>query len=286
MNNQDEHLVSTPGMLAYSGLAIAFLITFFPVMKNLFQTWLTSDDNSHGLLILPLSLYIVWNHRHAIQKAKIIPGRGGMFWVTTATLLYLFGHLASILTVGYLSFVLTIWAVVWSLYGKEIFRVLCFPMVFLLLMIPVPSQFYSMATIPLQLIVTKYSALIISLCDISVLREGNVLHLPHQSLQVVQACSGLRSLMALVTLCAIFAYLTLTSNLLRSILVVSSIPAAIIVNIVRVVSMVLAFQLWNLDLSKGLAHTIFGVGIFFLALMIIILFRGILAKWDVPSTAA
>ena len=286
MNNQDKHTVSTTGIIAYTGLASAFLIAFFPVLKNLFQTWLASDDNSHGLLILPLSLYVVWNHRNEIKNANIIPGRGGIFFVTTATMLYLFGHLARISTISNLSFILAIWAVVWSLFGKEIFRILFFPMAFLLLMIPVPSQFYSMATIPLQLIVTKFSALIISLCDISVLREGNLLHLPHQSLQVVQACSGLRSLMVLVTLCAIFAYLTMTSNFLRSILVVSSVPAAILVNIVRVVSMVLFFQLWNLDLSKGMAHTIFGVVIFFWALMIIILFRGILAKWDVPSTAA
>lgn len=286
MNNQNKQSVSTLIVLAYTGLAVAFLITFFPVMKNLFQGWLASDDNSHGFLIIPLSLYIVWTRRHAIKKANIIPGRGGIFFVTLATMLYLFGHLARISTISSLSFVLTIWAAVWSLFGKEIFRILCFPMAFLLLMIPVPSQFYSMATIPLQLIVSKYSAMIISICDISILREGNVLYLPRQSLQVVQACSGLRSLMVLVTLCAIFAYLTLTSNLLRSILVVCSIPAAIVVNIVRVVSMVLFFQFWNLDLSKGLAHTIFGVSIFLLAMMIILALRGLLSKWDVPSKNA
>lgn len=286
MNNQNQYSVSTPWMLACIGLAVAFIIAFFPVLKNLFQTWLASGDNSHGLLILPLSLYIVWHHRHAIKKNKINPGGGGIFWVTTATVIYLFGHFARISTISNLSLVLTIWAVVWSLFGKEIFRILSFPMVLLFLMIPVPSQFYSMATIPLQLMVSKISTFIISICDISILREGNVLHLPQQSLQVVQACSGLRSLMALVTLCAIFAYLTLTSNLLRSILVVSSVPAAIFVNIVRVVCMVLFFQFWNLDLSEGLAHTIFGVSIFFLALLIIMLFRGILAKWDVASTDA
>jgi len=100
---------------------------------------------------------------------------------------------------------------------------------------------------------------------------------------VVQACSGLRSMMTLLTLAAVFGYFTLRSNLSRSILLVFSVPAAIIVNIVRVLVMIAAFYYFDFDLTSGTAHTVFGVAIFVLALVLIALMKGVLAFWEPPS---
>lgn len=115
---------------------------------------------------------------------------------------------------------------------------------------------------------------------VPVYREGNVIHLPNRTMQVVQACSGLRSMISLLTLSAILGYFTLKSNLLRTVLFVSGVPAAIFVNIIRVLLLVAAFYYLNYDLTAGNIHTVFGMTIFILALLLIIIIKQVLSIWD------
>jgi exosortase len=152
-------------------------------------------------------------------------------------------------------------------------------------MIPIPAQIYATLTVPFQLFVSAVSSFLASIANIPVYREGNVIYLPEHTLQVVQACSGLRSMISLLTLSAIFGYLTLKSNSLRTILFFSGIPAAIAVNIFRILIMIAAFYFFNFDLAKGNVHTIFGLFIFIVALMIVAAVRGVLSIWDRSATA-
>ena len=144
---------------------------------------------------------------------------------------------------------------------------------------------YSSLTIPLQLLVSKISIGVAHLMGVSVLREGNVIHLPQQTLEVVQACSGLRSMMSLLTLSTVFGYLTLNSNLLRGALVLTAVPAAIFVNIVRVTAIILTLYFFNFDLLSGSLHTLTGVFIFLLSLIIIMATRGVFSIWDTSPKA-
>jgi len=166
------------------------------------------------------------------------------------------------------------------LYGFLIFKELLFPLVFLLFMIPIPGQIYSSLTIPLQLFVSNVSVWLASTIGISIYREGNVIHLPDRTMQVVQACSGLRSMVSLLMLSAIFGYFTLRSNFLRAVLFVSGLPAAILVNIIRVLLLVTAFYYLNYDLTTGTIHTLFGMTIFILALIFIAIAQKVLSTWD------
>ena len=168
-------------------------------------------------------------------------------------------------------------------FGFQMFKELLFPLFLLLFMIPVPSQIYSTLTIPLQLFVSRVSAGIANLLGIPIYREGNVINLPEYTLQVVEACSGLRSMISLLTLSAIFAYMTLKSNLLRTLLFITGIPAAIAVNIFRVLLMIMAFYYFQYDLTQGSVHTVFGVVIFILALAIIAGMKGLLSFWDTSA---
>ena len=166
------------------------------------------------------------------------------------------------------------------LYGLPMLKETLFPLFLLLFMIPFPSQIYSQLTMPLQLFVSKASVGAASLLGLPIHREGNVIRLPDQTLQVVQACSGLRSMISLLALSAIFGYLTLRSNLLRALLFFAGVPAAIFVNIIRVLLLILAFHYFNYDLTHGTIHTTFGIGIFVLALVFLALMRGVLCTWD------
>lgn len=118
---------------------------------------------------------------------------------------------------------------------------------------------------------------------IPILREGNVINLPHYSLQVVQACSGLRSMVSLLTISAVMGYLMMQKNSLRGLLFLSAVPVSIFINILRVLAMILAFHYLDLDLTKGTPHTVTGIAIFAIALVLLLLFRGVLSKWDRSS---
>ena len=234
------------------------------------MAWSGSDEYSHGFFIIPLCIYILWRKKEILAEIAVCPSLWGLGLVIFSLLLYLFAHLAEIVTVASFSMVLLIAGIIIYFYGFLMLKELIFPLFLLLFMIPIPAQIYSSLTVPLQLFVTKVSVWTGTLFGIPVYREGNVIHLPERTMQVVQACSGLRSMISLLTLSAILSYFTLKSNFLRTVLFVSGIPAAIIVNVIRVLLLVAAFYYLNYDLTSGPIHTIFGMTIFILALLLII----------------
>ena len=261
----------------------SFIVAFFPVWKGLIKAWYNSEEQSHGFFIIPSSLFILWQKKDSLSQIPIQPSKWGLVLIIFSLFLYLFAHFAEIITVASFSVVLLLPGVVIYLYGYPMLREILFPLCFLLFMIPIPAQIYSALTIPLQLFVSKVSVGITRLFSIPVYRTGNVIHLPDSTLQVVQACSGLRSMMSLLALSAMFGYFTLRSNLLRSILFISGIPVAIIVNIFRIVLIVLAFYYFNYDLVQGTVRTVFGMGIFVLSLIIIAFLKGVLSIWDTST---
>jgi exosortase A len=258
----------------------SFVFAYYPTWKGLVSAWHSSEDYSHGFLIIPLCVMIGWQKRNLLATLEVRPSRLGLVLVVLALLLYLVGRLGEITTVAALSMIPALAGVILYLWGSAILKELLFPLFFMLFMIPVPAQIYSEATIPLQLWVSQISAWLAGFLSIPIYREGNVLFLPHRTLEVVQACSGLRSMMALVTLSVVFGYFSLYSNVLRAILFVSAVPASIIVNVIRVLVLILCEYYFSIDLSSGTPHTVFGVVIFALALVMVALIRGVLSTWD------
>lgn len=261
-------------------LLFSFIFAFFPTLKGLVNLWNSSDDYSHGFFILPISLYIIWTKKEKLTELPIVSNNYGLAIVVFSLLVYLFSKFAGIMTLVTFSIIPLACGVVITLFGFPIFKECIFPLTFLVFMMPIPSQFYAAITNPLQLFVSTISTWVASLLNIPIFREGNVIHLPDRTLEVVQACSGLRSLLSLLTLTAIYGYLTLSSNGLRTILFISGIPAAILVNIIRVFIMISAFHYFNFDLATGSIHTIFGTILFVLAIGIVAATKGVLAFWD------
>ena len=260
--------------LVFLGLFILpFIIVFYPTWQSLFNAWSSSDDYSHGFLIVPLSLYFVWQKKESLRTATIKQSWIAFPLVIIALFLYLVAQYAEIMTLASLSMILFLGSSLFLIFGFQILKICLFPLFLLFFMVPVPAQIYATLTIPLQLFVTKITVLIASSMGIPILRDGNVISLPEHTLQVVQACSGLRSIMTLMTLGLVIAYLSLKSNLLRTILFLFAIPIAILVNVVRVLLMVIAFYYYNFDLAEGATHTVFGIMIFCLAVLLFLLFR-------------
>lgn len=276
--------LSARGWSGLAAVTIVFVWSYWPVWQSLVAAWSQAEEYSHGFLIPPLALFIAYRKREALAAAPVAPSPWGLPLVLAALSSYVVSHLAGIATLASLSMVLLFVGAVLFIRGAAWLRALAFPLFLLLFMIPVPAQIYSAATIPLQLLVTRSSVALARLLDIPILREGNLIHLPGHTLQVVQACSGLRSMISLVTLGTVLGYFTLSSNLLRSLLLLCGIPAAILVNIVRVVIMILAYHYLGLDLAEGAVHTVFGTLIFLLALALLFAAKGLFAKWDAPPS--
>jgi exosortase len=258
----------------------SFVVAYFPVWRDLVLSWSRSEDYSHGFLIVPLSLYIVWRKREKFSEYVLKPNRWGLGLAVSALAIYIFAEAAEITTLASLTLIPLIFGVIIYLCGADAARELRFPILLLLFMIPVPAQIYSSVTIPLQLLVSKASVWLAANVGIPVYREGNVIHIPGHTLEVVKACSGLRSMVSLLTISVVLGYMTLRSNGLRGILFLSAVPVAVLVNIVRVLVLIGMFEYIGKDLTEGTAHTMFGIGIFGLALGMIVGVRGVISFWD------
>ena len=261
-------------------LAGAFTFAYFSVLNGLITMWSTSEDHSHGFFIVPLSLYVLWLKKDKLSNTPIKPSTWGGVLIVSTLLLYLLARFADIITVAAFSLLPLAAGVTLFLFGFQILKESLFPIAFLIFMMPVPEQIYTSLTNPLQSIVSSSSVWLASSINIPIYRTGNVIQLPDLTLQVVAACSGLRSLTTILALTSIFGYLTLKTNILRSILVLSSLPTAIIVNIIRLFAIIVAFHFFNFDLSTGTAHTILGLVIFLLALLSVAMTKGVLSHWD------
>lgn len=262
-------------------LLLGFLAAYYPILGELAGVWTNSEDYSHGFFVIPLSLYILWCKKADLQQIPIRTSVFGLILLLGSLTIYVLAVYSGIKTVASLSLISSLACSIWFLFGLTMLRAVSFSLLFLFFMIPVPEQIYSTLTIPLQLFVSKVSVYLTSLLDIPVFREGNVIHLPDKTFEVIRACSGIRSLVTLLCLSAVIAFFSLRNNFLRFILLISGVPAAIFVNVFRVFVMIVAYRYFKLNLTEGTLHTVIGVVIFFLSLLIVNFMKGVLVKWDV-----
>jgi exosortase len=278
LSNKRSNFVNISPLLILE--CAVFFIVFSSVLRRLISTWSNSENYSHGFFIIPISIYLIWMKKDRVLETPKNNQRIGFYIFLFGLLIYVVANYAYITTLASMAMLITLYGMILYLYGFQMFRLLAFPLFFLILMIPVPEQIYSSLTIPLQLFVSKTSTDFAMLLNIPIFRQGNVIQLPEQVLEVVQACSGLRSVVSLLAVSAVFGYLRVNSNYLRSIIFFSSIPIAIIVNIFRVIIMIIASYYFQYDLSQGTIHTIFGMIIFALALVILFSLGKGLSFWD------
>jgi exosortase len=155
--------------------------------------------------------------------------------------------------------------------GKQVFEILLFPMAFLFLMVPLPQSLVNIIAFPLQLIAAGWAVSSLQAFGIPSLLEGNIIHLAHTQLFVAEACSGLRSLMALLTLGVVFAQFFRAGRLFQqSILVLSAIPIAIVVNAVRVSLTGILTHNFGPEAAGGFIHDFQGIITFSMAFIMLL----------------
>lgn len=274
-------MLSKISILALVASAL-FIVGYLPAWQILVDTWAHSEEYSHAFLTVPIILYMVWNKRTALLEIKS-PSLFGLCLIIFSIASYLVSLLAQIQAMIAISMLLTIVGVIIYLLGVRAIKELTTPLILFAMLIPVHGQLYTQLTFPLQIKVSQVCEIIIHMFGITLFREGNILSLPGKSFEVVEACSGLRSMIALMTLSVIMGYFLLRNPSTRLILFAASIPTAILVNLSRIVAMMLLYHFFGLDLTEGILHTISGLGIFVVALVIFFILQRALESWELKE---
>ena len=246
-----------------------WIVTFIPVYPELWDSWMNHSNNSHGMLVPLITGFLIWNKREElIGTAPSSLNWGGVI-LALSLALYVLALAGQIVVVERIMVVFSLIGLVLFNFGPTIFKIVAFPLFYLIFMVPVPVSIYSFVAFPLQLFATKIAYTLIQAMNIPVLREGNMLYFAQTQLEVAEACSGLRSMMAFVMLSALFAYLMEKGGWRRLVLVASAIPLAVICNIVRVTGTGILAHYYGGQVARGFLHEFSGIAVFFLGFMII-----------------
>ncbi len=249
-----------PAVVALLALLVAWL--YRPVLVGLASQWWDEPDYSHGFLIPLVAAYLVWGRRQRLQGLAVAPANGGLVVLVFGVALFVVANVAAELFVMRVTLLVVLAGLVLYLLGRAHLRLLAFPILYLLFMIPPPAIVYNAITFPLQQFAAGAATASLRALDVPVLREGNVLTLANATLEVAEACSGVRSLLALVALSATYAYFTQTSAWRRAVLLVSSVPIAIAANAARVAGTGLLAAAFGEDVAQGFFHSFSGWVVF------------------------
>jgi len=282
MNRHKTDALSVRHMSVVALLAGVFILLYAPTFRALYETWKTDEDYSHGFLIIPISLYLIWKKREELLSRPGHPSNWGFAILMLWAVMYFLGYVGEISTFVSYSMIVFLFGAVITLLGFGIAKAVAFPILFLIFMIPIPAEIYTTFTNPMKLMATTSSVWFLHLFNVPVLQEGNLMHLPNYSMKVVMACSGMRSLISVTALALLMGYLLLTSNARRLALFLLSIPVALLGNMLRITVTGMLAYFVSSEMAEGYSHTMAGLVTFVLSF--ILLFAGVsLVQWIAPE---
>ena len=254
------------------------LVLYGPILKHLVGNWWTNPNYGHGFLVPVFAGFVLWKERERISGIPLKPANFGLLVMVGAIGLLLFGSLGAELFTSRFSLLVLIGGMVLFLAGWGMLKAVSFPLGFLILMIPFPAIIFNQITFPLQLLASRLATSVLQLINVPVLREGNLIILPNYTLEVVDACSGIRSLMTLITLAIAYGYLVEKKIWVRWLLVVIMIPIAIVSNSIRIVGAGLLTYHFGPRMAEGFFHEFSGWVIFVAALFLMFACHWVLRK--------
>ncbi len=251
---------------------------YFPVLQGLVADWNSNDNYSHGFFIPFISAFMVWELRSKLSRIEGTPSHAGLLLVLLGLLGLLLGYLGSEFFLKRTSLILVLSGTVIFIFGFQYFKVLAVPIFYLLFMIPLPAIIWNKIAFPLQLFSSAFAEQVVKLLGFSILRHGNVLYLPTTTLEVVDACSGLRSLMTMFALSAFLAWQARFLWWGKWILFLSAIPIAIIANTIRLSATAVMASFYGERVAQGFLHEFsgfvtFGLGTAMLITLNFLLYR-------------
>jgi len=263
-------------------LAASFALLYWGVGAKLIHAWATDENYSHGFLIIPLAGYFAWERRDQLRRTPLAPRSWGLLIVGGSLAVLIAGLLGAELFLTRIALIGTLAGGILFVLGWQHLKILLFPLGILLLMIPIPAIIFNQIVFPLQLLASRVGVASLSAAGVPVLREGNVIILARTSLEVAEACSGIRSLVSLLTLGIVYGYFVDRRPGVRTAIALSSIPLAILANGLRVAGTGFAAHFFGSAAAQGFFHTFSGWLVFVFAFVLLFAVVRTL-KWLFPS---
>ncbi|MEW5948564.1 MAG: exosortase A [Thermodesulfobacteriota bacterium] len=273
--------VSNVSNLIYLQLGLIlglFFLLYYPVITKLVSDWGIDDNYSHGYLIPFITGYMIWSIRKDLKKIEPTPGNLGLVLLVPGLCQLLVARVGSEFFLQRTSMILVLFGLSLFLMGKKFTRKVSFPIAYLFFMIPVPAIIWDKIAFPMKLFASYLAVKVIGLIGIPIFREGNILHLANTTLEVADACSGLRSLTSLLALSAALVFFTGHSTFKKWLLFLSAVPIAILTNIIRLTVTAGLASRYGEAIAKGFLHEFSGWLIFLLGLAMLMGVNALLSQ--------
>jgi exosortase len=268
-----------PAKIAWQPIAwfgALLVICYAPILYRMGMQWANDENMGHGFFVPVIAGYIAWQRREALLATPRQSNAWGLVLVVWAALQAVVATLGAELFTARLSFLIALVGTILYLGGTRWVKILAFPLALLLFMIPIPAILYAALTLRLQTLASQLGEIMIGWMGIPVLRAGNTLQLPSQTLDIAEACSGIRSLLSLGFLSLVYAYFTDKRPWMRWALLIATIPIAIGANGIRVAVTGLLSEI-NTELARGAYHEAEGYIVFVVALVALIITHRLLS---------
>jgi len=272
---------------AMTGVVVVLAaLVYGDALRTLWLTWQTNANYSHGALIPPIAAFVFWAERKRFARSATM----GSLWALAAVGLALAVHVVSIragvfMAQGY-SLVLLVAGVIALFYGGRALRAVWFPVAYLVFMLPMPPLLMNAVSFRLKVFAARAGSALAIKLGIPLARVGMTIHMPAGSLRIADPCSGLRSLIALMALGALFGYFSRGPAWKRIALFLSAVPIAVAANIVRITLLCGVAHVWGIDTALGFFHDVSGIIIFIIALIGLFIVRRLLGMSGESEEAA
>lgn len=266
------------GLLWPSILAASFVAAYIPTIMGLIDGPWQTEQEGHGPLIIAASLWLVWQSRDRLRSTAISPAPIlGWSALLIGLVLMFLARTQGVLTVEVLSILPAIVGCVLLSAGWPVLRVLAFPIGFLFFAVPMPDWLIDAATVPLKVLISDLVTRILYATGYPVAQNGVMIMIGSYQLLVKDACSGMNSIFALSAIGVFYAYVFRSNEKIRSLLLLAAIvPITIAANFIRVITLVLIAYYGGPDLLEGIVHDLTGLGLFVVAIILLLLFDGFL----------
>ena len=274
--SRNKHLIITLALLS-----LCFILVYYQVILQLAYSWDNNPNYSHGYFIPFISGFMIWYKREEIFGKPISPRPFlGMILMLAGLMQLMVAWVGSEHFLQASSMIPVLIGLSLVFWGTAVTRKLLVPILFLIFMIPLPAILWNQLAFPLALMASKIGASAVDMMGLPILREGNILYLPGVTLQVEEACSGLRSLTTLFALSALIAYMSPLWRLSKLIIFLAAIPIALVGNVVRLIATAVLARYYGPGMAEGFIHDFSGWLLFVFGLIFLMLLQSLLTRWE------
>lgn len=267
--NITKYALFSPETFKWLLIPVGLLAVYYPVIINLIKDWTEDDNYSHGFFIPLISVYMLYSMREELSRIKLTPNNWGLPLLLLGLIQLMLAKIGTEFFMQRTSLIPVLLGITLFLFGIRFSRKILIPVLFLIFMVPLPAIIWNKIAFPMQLFSTTLTENIVHALGIPVLREGNILYLAETTLEVVDACSGLRSLVTMFALSATFAWFSDLGIFRQWLLFLCAAPIAILANIVRLTGTAVLANQFGDEVAQGFLHELSGLVTFMLGLILL-----------------